>query len=114
MGTELIWTTGMHNQGTSMKNNNDLLCPVCGFQLGFKAWDGDIDSQEICPSCGTQFGYNDAVRHQGDKDKTAKKYQEIREHWIKGGMKWWSTDAVHHAQPVGWDPVEQLKSISQI
>jgi hypothetical protein len=30
-------------------------CPVCGFDLGFRPWDGASPSNEICLSCGIPF-----------------------------------------------------------
>jgi hypothetical protein len=81
-------------------------CPVCGYDLEFKPWDGDSPSDEICPSCGIQFGYHDAGP---DGEITrAETYEEWRAAWIASGMVWhqgWSDP------PPGWDPRQQLKLI---
>ena len=41
--------------------SNSTLCPACGYDLEFPAWDGESASDEICPSCGIQFGYTDTA-----------------------------------------------------
>ena len=41
--------------------DREQLCPACGFNLGFRPWDGESPSDEICPCCHIQFGYHDAV-----------------------------------------------------
>ena len=64
------------------------LCPVCGFeffkQFGFKAWDGDLDSQEICPGCGMHFGYYDAAG--GSAKDRIKCHDAWRKRFLKKGM----------------------------
>lgn len=39
----------------------DILCLVCGYDLGFAPWVGVFPSDEICPCCGIQYGYDDAA-----------------------------------------------------
>jgi hypothetical protein len=85
------------------------LCPVCGFNLGFPAWDGDSPSDEICPSCGIQFGYDDAAS--GDEAKRRLIYQQWRQKWITEKMPWHS---VGRSRPASWDPVAQLRQIGII
>lgn len=89
-------------------------CPVCGNSLEFKAWEFGEGSQEICPCCGTQFGYTDA--HFGHNILPI--WREIRQKWIKNGMKWgWSmklnraVESVSYPRPSNWDPIQQLKNI---
>ena len=52
-------------------------CPVCFYNnLHFPP-----DNFEICPSCGTEFGNDDFECS----------HEELRQIWIEGGCKWWST-----------------------
>ena len=51
-------TAGSFTVGTVDREH---FCPVCGFDLGFRPWDGPNPSDEICPCCGIQFGYHDAA-----------------------------------------------------
>lgn len=82
------------------------LCPVCGYDLGFPAWDGEVPSDEICPSCGFQFGYDDAG---GDSEQERFIiYRRWREKWIKAGMPWFSR---HRSRPLEWDPESQLRRV---
>lgn len=77
-------------------------CPVCGFDLGFRAWDGDSPSDEICPSCGMQFGYYDSTPD-GAQGRAAI-YAEWRRRWVEEGMPWNGASP----PPTGWSPAEQL------
>ena len=81
-------------------------CPVCGFDLGFRPWDGNLPSEEICPSCGIQFGYDDAAGGQSQLRESI--YEERRRQWINDGMPWCSAG---RAQPNNWDPKVQLKRL---
>jgi len=90
-----------------MTNN---LCPVCGYDLGFPAWEGSFQSDEICPSCGVQFGYDDMIRVKGDEEQTRVRYKELREKWFFSGMIWWSKNPLK-PKPLNWNPKEQLKNI---
>jgi hypothetical protein len=80
-------------------------CPVCGYDLGFPAWDDDSPSDEICPSCGIQFGYDDS------KDGEFRKGQYFgwRKKWIQNGCIWSSKNP----QPKGWNPKKQLENIPE-
>lgn len=60
------------------------ICPVCEYEIGFPAADW-----EICPSCGTQFEYDDAAPTSAE---TCQRRVKLREEWIAGGRKWWSTN----------------------
>jgi hypothetical protein len=80
-------------------------CPVCGYDLGFKPWDGDSASFEICPSCGIQFGYTDAAG--GDTIRRQLLYQQWRKRWIGQGMPWNSASE----RPAGWNAATQLRNI---
>jgi len=80
-------------------------CPVCGFDLGFKPWDGDSASDEICPCCGIQFGYTDMAG--GDINPRQQLYREWRERWIGQGMQWKSV----RKRPADWNAVRQLQNI---
>jgi hypothetical protein len=76
-------------------------CPVCGYdELREPAYDcfGD-PSFEICPCCGIEFGYEDASRS----------HESLRNDWIAKGMHWHSSVK---APPPGWDPVQQLRSVT--
>lgn len=77
------------------------ICPVCGWDLGFEAWNGDSASDEICPSCGIQFGLDDLEDRQTV-------YARWRRRWIEDGMKWWS----QRPSPRHWDPEKQLRRVS--
>lgn len=82
------------------------ICPVCGYDLGFKHWRGNSPSGEICPSCGIQFGYYDATPdgHEG----RLRIYKEWQRRWIEEGMPW---NGKGQPPPAGWNPTEQLKKI---
>ena len=82
------------------------LCPVCGFDLGFRAWDCASPSDEICPCCGIQFGYTDASGGDAQRRKTI--YLNWRAAWIAGGTVW---DKRRSEPPPGWDPIPQLKRV---
>lgn len=84
-----------------MKNNN--FCPVCGFNLGFSAWEEDLPSDEICPSCGIQFGYDDAKAGEFREGQ----YFGWRKKWILDGCKWHSSSP----QPSDFNPKLQLRNI---
>lgn len=62
------------------------LCPVCGYQLDFKPWDGNCSSQEICPGCGIHFGYHDACGGQGFAARMAV-YLRWRATWESNGRQ---------------------------
>ncbi len=55
-------------------------------------------SYAICRCCGTEFGYDDA----------SKTHAELRERWVRGGMRWWSKA---QAPPEDWSPSAQLRSL---
>src|SRR5262245_21401994 len=80
------------------------LCPVCGFDLGFRAWDGDLQSDEICPCCGIQFGYHDL-----DPQRRRQVHLAYREKWVASGMRWWSDNP----PPPNWDPAAQLSRVAK-
>lgn len=81
-------------------------CPVCGFDLGFKPWDGESASDEICPSCGIQFGYDDAAG--SDHEQRKRIHDAWREKWIAKGMPW---SSVGMPSPPDWNPEEKLRHI---
>jgi hypothetical protein len=87
--------------------NNSTICPVCGYDLGFPAWDDDSPSDEICPCCGIQFGYTDFAG--GDAHQRNELYQKWRDNWIRDGMAW---DCGTSQPPPGWNAAEQLKRIT--
>ena len=84
------------------------LCPVCGYELGFKAWDGGSPSHEICPSCGIQFGYQDAF---AGRDEVSRGFihHGWRTRWMRDGMPWSSGNQA----PLNWNPSEQLKKVTR-
>ena len=87
-------------------------CPVCGYDLGFQAWEEDkYPSDKICPSCGIQFGYHDIVRNSGDEEEIVSRYNLLRTEWIENGMKWHFPSDPFDQEPENWDPKEQLKNI---
>jgi hypothetical protein len=92
---------------TQMTIHRLTLCPVCGYDLGFPAWDGALPSHEICPSCGIQFGYDDASGVTSEDRRQL--YLRWRQNWIDAGMPWWSRS---RRPPVGWDPRRQLAKIA--
>jgi hypothetical protein len=89
-----------------MTVNKEHQCQACGYDLGFKPWNGDSPSDEICPSCGIQFGYSDFAG--GRIDARAERYRSWRLAWIAKGMPW---SDVGNSPPEGWDPQQQLKSL---
>lgn len=60
-------------------------------------------SYEICPSCGFQFGVSD--------DDEGLTYEAWRKRWIESGMLWDKKGA--SPPPPNWNPVEQLKAVTQ-
>lgn len=91
-----------------MKSAIKTLCPVCGFDLGFEAWDSVGASDEICPCCGIQFGYDDMAG--GDIGKRSAIYELWRQKWLGSGTPWRSHGA---KQPAGWDPHKQLQRLKE-
>ena len=88
----------------SIKSND---CPVCGYDLGFAAWEGSSPSDEICPCCGIQYGYDDAAG--GDVAKRYLIYNEWRSCWVRKKMPWQSKGI---SPPKNWDPAKQLMRIT--
>lgn len=78
-------------------------CPVCGYPRLTEPPRGTNGggSYEICPCCGFQFGYDD--------DDAGITFSEWRARWIENNMAWWSGS---QARPDGWDPAQQLRSLS--
>jgi len=72
--------------------NRSTLCPICGYDLGFKAWyyteGGEAASHEICPSCGIEFGYHDVFEACGIEGTREQLQLRWRDKWISGGMRW--------------------------
>lgn len=93
---------------TQKKLDTGHTCPVCGYELNFKAWDNGYDSQEICPSCGTQFGYNDFGT---SKEEIISKWRTLRKNWIERGMKFKHPSSMLKLPSNDWNPSEQLKNI---
>jgi hypothetical protein len=81
-------------------------CPVCGFELSFKPWDGESASLEICPSCGIHFGYDDDRLVEGRLISRHEAYDAWREGWISRGMPWYSAST---PPPTHWDPAVQVE-----
>ncbi len=78
-------------------------CPVCGYAKLHEAPRAPSGggSYEICPSCGFQFGVDD--------DDQGLSYEQARERWITGGMKWYSKGL---AKPKSWNAAKQLAGVS--
>ncbi len=78
-------------------------CPVCGFPklLEKPRTRAGGGSFEICPSCGFQFGVSD--------DDAGFTYEEWRERWRVGGLKWSSQKPA----PPDWDPSKQLAAVEK-
>ena len=92
-----------------MKTTTDpILCPVCGYDLGFRPWRGSSASHQICPSCGIEFGYDDVPEGGGLTGTKEEIYNRWRDDWVAQGMRWWSGS---RSMPDGWDPCHQLKRI---
>jgi len=71
-------------------------CPVCGYGMA-----DEPANYHICPSCGTEFGLHDQNAS----------IEELREHWIRTGPKWWSkTDP----KPENWNPFLQLAVVLKL
>ena len=66
--------------------NKNQYCPVCGYNLGFAAWDNDSASHEICPCCGIQYGYDDMGG--GDLKKRHEIYENWKKKWIIFPKNW--------------------------
>jgi hypothetical protein len=77
-------------------------CPACGYELGFKPWNGRRPSEAVCGCCGIQFGYDDA-----DPEGRDGVYLAWRRQWVTEGMPWWSPNG----PTKGWDPVRQLERV---
>jgi len=88
--------------------NKSTLCPVCGYNLGFEAWKGELPSHEFCASCGIQFGYHDVPEASGAVGTRKKIHLQWRRYWIDSGMVW-SSHGI--PKPTDWNPREQLKRI---
>ena len=84
-----------------MKNIN--FCPVCGYDLGFPAWQNGLPSDEICPSCGIQFGYDDSREGEFREGQ----YFGWRKKWMLDGCKWYGASP----QPENWNPKKQLTNV---
>lgn len=93
-------------KNNSMSMNQSWLCPVCGYSLGFSAWNEGSASEEICPSCGIQFGYDDFAG--GDVVARQALYRSWRDKWVSGGMKW---NSMGIEKPKDWNPIDQLKQV---
>lgn len=76
-----------------MPNENEMMCPVCGFFM-----DEAPERNNICPSCGTEFGLHDRNASVTD----------LRRAWMMGGMAWWSSV---DEEPAGWNPFEQVSRV---
>ncbi len=87
--------------------NGESLCPVCGFDLGYQAWEGAEASLEICPSCGIQFGYDEAAG--GDPARRVAAHRAWRERWLSAGCPWTSKGK---PPPAGWNGREQVERSS--
>ncbi len=76
-------------------------CPVCGYSgLDKPPYNGfGNPSFDICDCCGTQLGYHDH----------STSFAVLRDRWIAKGMPWHSRA---FAAPAGWDPVQQLRSLT--
>jgi hypothetical protein len=79
-------------------------CPVCGYPDLREAPRSKRSggSYEICPSCGFQFGVTD--------DDQGFSYEQWRETWRAGGMKWSSTQP----KPASWNPAAPGRPISSV
>lgn len=73
-----------------MKN----VCPVCGYD----ALRRPPTDYSICPCCRTEYGVSDY----------SWSHAELRHIWIEHGAIWGSKRV---AEPVGWNPVQQLENI---
>ena len=86
----------MMNMMMNMMMKNKYSCPVCGY--------GQLISPpnnwNICPCCYVEFGYSDV----------SWSYEELRNDWIKRGMKWSSENI---SPPLNWNPVAQLQNIKE-
>lgn len=105
------------------------ICYACGLALDdypyyLDSWPITND-EVICPCCGIHYGYDDGGagfiipdelaysdwRFGDDNHKKIMKFW--RQHWIDGGMKWWSTDNPFHSQSKDWNPITQLENIPE-
>src|SRR5262245_44358328 len=103
-GSRCIPTIPATEEGGLLMSRSTL-CPVCGFDLGFAAWNDESPSHEICPCCGIQFGYGDATPG-GVPARTAI-YSEWRAEWQQAGMPWRDQSK----PPQGWNPAAQLAAL---
>ncbi len=108
--------------------NNKLMaenrCYACGFELRDYPYDPvhlTPNHEVICSSCGIHYGYDDDGGGDiipdeltysdwkfGDENHV-KIMKSWRQHWIDGGMKWWSTES----KPKNWNPKMQLGRIPE-
>ena len=78
------------------------MCPICGYYGPVEPPSAmGLPSYEICVCCGFQFGVTDLDRGFG--------VLAWRALWIAKGMQWRSSFS---PPPVGWDPVKQLRRVS--
>lgn len=83
---------------------SEKVCPVCGNQLNFTPWAGDVQSEKSCPCCGIHFGYDDL-----DVDRRSATYRAFRRRWLSYGKRWWSDPA-----PTDFDADKQLARLERL
>jgi hypothetical protein len=86
-----------------VREDEQFLCPVCGYEhLDSAAFDDQGSASfELCPCCGTEFGYDDA----------STTHAELRERWLSAGARWHSGSVI---PPLGWDANSQVRAASAL
>jgi uncharacterized Zn finger protein (UPF0148 family) len=79
-------------------------CPVCGYQLQFQPWSGDV-IERSCPCCGIFFGIDDS-----NKNTREVIYRIRRLRWIAFRKRWLG----YTPQPADYDPDEQLARLEEL
>lgn len=94
MDTKLIWIITMH------KNNELLICRVCGLKQNEPQWgdDGETPTYNICDCCGVEFGY---------EDSSLIGIKNYRNKWLSSGGRWTKPNC----KPENWTLENQLPNI---
>ena len=82
------------------KNNELLICRVCGLKQSEPQWgdDGETPTYNICDCCGVEFGY---------EDSSLIGIKNYRNKWLFSGGAWTKPNS----KPENWTLENQLSNI---
>lgn len=84
------------------------LCPVCGYDLGYRAWETrSSPSGRRCPCCGVIFGLDDTSTPDNPSWNQVL-LVHLRAGWIRGWHMAWMGNEDHPRPPDSWDPLMQV------